>query len=313
MPGRLTLFANATKKALKSLQAIDATAAFVTPLELADEKAKAWRKTMQDIREITGQIGVGLRSTLVPTGKTTPYDDLITRIAAEERIDPNLGRALIEQESGFDPNSTSRAGAMGLTQLMPGTARQMGVPPGKEFDPEANIRGGFRYLAEMIKLAGGNIERALTMYNAGPQGGGIPQATGENATYARDVLRWMPPGTGGVSGGVGGNVGDVLASGQRQQESLDIAKQLLVTEEQRAGNLRQQVESMEQVVSRQKAQLISQREGQEAAERFTRARSGADPGRSDGRALSPRGPDGGATEDSRSGTARRPPGGIRAD
>ena len=173
----------------KRLRDIDLQAGFLTPLDLAEQKTKAWEETTKKLGDEWNRIGEGLRRTLTPTGKTTPFDAMIERIAAEERIDPNLGRALIEQESGFNPNAISRAGAKGLTQLMSGTARQMGVPAGQEFDPEANIRGGFRYLAEMIKLAGGNIERALTMYNAGPARRGIPLPTGENATYAQDVLR----------------------------------------------------------------------------------------------------------------------------
>jgi tape measure domain-containing protein len=252
------------EEGLKELRAIDATAAFVTPLELAEQKAKAWHKVMQDIREEAGRIGEGLRSTLAP-GRTTPFDAMITRIAGEQRLDPNLMRALIEQESGFNPNAVSRAGAKGLMQLMPGTAAQYGAG-GREFDPETNLRAGMTYFAKLLADFNGNVAKALTAYNAGPAGRGIPQASGENATFAQDVLRRMPQGVGGMLPGAGG----MLQGGQLQQQALDVELALAQTATQRRDLLRQQVEAMEQVISRQKTQLISQREGQEEAEKFAR-------------------------------------------
>lgn len=210
MPGQRQLDAMRKRyeEGLKQLRALDATAAFVTPLELAEQKAKAWQKVMEDIRQIAGQIGEGLRSTLTPPGRTTPFDAMITRLAGERGLDPNLMRALIEQESGFNPQARSRAGAMGLMQLMPETAQRYGAG-GREFEPEANLRAGMTYFAELLRQFNGNVERALTAYNAGPSRGGIPLPTGENATFAQDVLRRIPRSAGGY-----------LESGQRLEEAL---------------------------------------------------------------------------------------------
>jgi hypothetical protein len=105
----------------------------------------------------------------------------IDAIAAREGISGALFRSLIEQESSGNMNARSSAGAIGFSQLMPGTARGLGVDP---FDPEQNLIGGARYLKQMIDMFGGNIERALIAYNAGP-GGGAP---GESRAYAQRVI-----------------------------------------------------------------------------------------------------------------------------
>lgn len=92
-----------------------------------------------------------------------------------------LLRSLIEQESGGNPNAVSGAGAIGLTQLMPGTARGLGVDP---TDPLQNVIGGATYLAQMLQMFGGDLNRALIAYNAGP-GGGTPK---ESIDYAKRVI-----------------------------------------------------------------------------------------------------------------------------
>ena len=106
----------------KQLRDIDLTAAFVSPLELAETRLKAIEEAFKRMREVVPQIGEGLRETLIPTGNTTPFDALIEASAAKYRQDPNIIRALIQQESGFRPGVTSPAGAQGLMQIMPGTA-----------------------------------------------------------------------------------------------------------------------------------------------------------------------------------------------
>lgn len=117
------------------------------------------------------------------------YAPAIRRAAAAAGIDPRLLAALVWAESGFRPDATSAAGAIGLTQLMPGTAAALGVDPR---DPMQNLEGGARYLAAQIQRFG-SVELALAAYSAGPgavaAAGGIPSA-GTRA-YVDRVLGYL--------------------------------------------------------------------------------------------------------------------------
>lgn len=110
----------------------------------------------------------------------------IERAANEAGIDPALLTALVRHESNFDQSTVSHAGAIGLAQLMPGTAEWLNVDP---YDPEANLAGGARYLKEQLDRFG-EVDLALAAYNAGPnrvaQAGGIPRIT-ETQTYVERV------------------------------------------------------------------------------------------------------------------------------
>jgi hypothetical protein len=97
---------------------------------------------------------------------TTPYDSLILAAAKEHRIDPALIAAVIRAESNFAPHAVSRKGARGLMQLMPATARRLGVR--RIFDPRENIRAGTAYLAELASLFGEtSVDLIAAAYNAG--------------------------------------------------------------------------------------------------------------------------------------------------
>ena len=127
-----------------------------------------------------------------PVGATPPkIAALIGQIAKQEGLDPNLLTAVVAAESKFKPNSVSNRGAVGLMQLMPGTARLLGVK--NPFNPEQNLRGGARYLRQMMELYPDSIATALAAYNAGPGNvrrfGGVPPFPATKR-YIKNVLKY---------------------------------------------------------------------------------------------------------------------------
>jgi hypothetical protein len=117
------------------------------------------------------------------------YADEIESAAALHEVDPALVRAVIHAESAFNPYAVSPKGAQGLMQLMPATARMLGVQ--NSFSPESNIRGGTKYLAQLLKRFG-NEALAVAAYNAGEvpvtKYNGIPPYS-ETREYVRRVLK----------------------------------------------------------------------------------------------------------------------------
>jgi soluble lytic murein transglycosylase-like protein len=122
-------------------------------------------------------------------GEGGEYEALVTQAAARNGLDPAVLHGLIQQESGFNAGATSGAGAMGLTQLMPGTASSLGVA--NPMNPAESIEGGARYLGELMRQFAGNTSDALAAYNAGPgavqEYGGIPPYS-ETQNYVTSVL-----------------------------------------------------------------------------------------------------------------------------
>lgn len=116
-------------------------------------------------------------------------DSLIDKYSEKAGLDSDFVKAVINQESGFNPNATSKCGAMGLMQLMPGTAQGLGVT--NAYDPEQNIEGGTKYLKGLMDRFDNNKSLALAAYNAGPNAvkkyGGIPPYQ-ETQNYVKNVL-----------------------------------------------------------------------------------------------------------------------------
>ena len=116
-------------------------------------------------------------------------DSIVMTASTSNNISPSLLRAVIHQESGEDPSAISPAGAMGLMQLMPGTAQTYGVL--NPWDPAENVAGGAAYLSDLLRYYHGDLRLALAAYNAGSgavaRNGGVPPYA-ETRNYVVDVL-----------------------------------------------------------------------------------------------------------------------------
>lgn len=190
-----------------------------------DSRAERDRKT-SDIEEVDLDRHVNNQSVTCSMYRPGRTDDpvsaananpaiagLVRRIAREEGIDENQFLALVYQESRFNPCAKSSAGAMGLAQLMPGTASDLGVDP---HNIEQNLRGGARYYKQQLRRHNGNVSLALAAYNAGPGNvqkyGGIPPFKETEGYVAAITQKWLPAFGGSDKSGIPLNYGSGSAA-----------------------------------------------------------------------------------------------------
>ncbi len=143
-------------------------------------------------------------------------DAMIEAAAARHGVDPNLVRAIVKVESNFNPRAVSRKGAMGLMQLMPGTARSLQVS--NPFDPEQNVEGGVRHLKGLLQSYNGDVALSLAAYNAGAgavaRSGGVPPYR-ETRNYVRQISQLY-----GGDGVVAGNWGAPIRASRQENGVL---------------------------------------------------------------------------------------------
>lgn len=124
-----------------------------------------------------------------PDARQTKIHQTIEQTAKKYGLAPELVHSIVQAESNYQPNAVSSAGAMGLMQLMPDTAKEMGVS--NPFDIQQNIEGGIKYLKKMLETFDGDLKKALQAYNAGPGAvirhkGEVPYS--ETRTYVQRVM-----------------------------------------------------------------------------------------------------------------------------
>jgi hypothetical protein len=145
----------------------------------------------------------------------TDLEPLITRRSEEQNLEPDLVRAVIQAESGYNRKAVSNKGAMGLMQLMPETASLLKVR--NPYDPDENLRGGTTYLRSLIDRFAGRLELAVAAYNAGPgaveRHRGIPPYQ-ETQEYVRRVLSLYKGGKSGMTLSAG--KGPAVTPGRRK-------------------------------------------------------------------------------------------------
>jgi len=131
----------------------------------------------------------GYRVVIRTSPPRVPWREAVTREAGRQGLDPLLVQAVIQVESGENPRAVSPKGARGLMQLMPATARELGVLD--PLHPRDNVKGGIAYLSRLMERYGGRLDLALAAYNAGPgavdRHGGVPPYP-ETRAFVRRVL-----------------------------------------------------------------------------------------------------------------------------
>lgn len=173
-----------------ALARIDEIRGMITPAALPVTDAGGFQAALDAAQAPAAASAAGPSAT-AGAGAAVPFAAEIDAAAARHGVDPALLRGLIRQESNFDPSARSSAGATGLTQLMPATARSLGVT--NALDPAQAIEGGARYLRQQLDAFGGDVAKGLAAYNAGPGAvnrfGGIPPYA-ETQAYVRRVMAY---------------------------------------------------------------------------------------------------------------------------
>ena len=159
------------------------------PSKKTKEKKKSDDKSKSD--NIVSTETVQKKSLKLCNADNTKYDTLIIKYATEYGIDPNLVKAVMKQESAFNPNAKSPANAYGLMQLTEGAAKDLGV---NRYDVEENIKGGVKFLKQLLDRFDGNVRLAIAAYNAGPNRscyarGEIPNIA-ETKNYVKKVTKY---------------------------------------------------------------------------------------------------------------------------
>ena len=174
---------------------LDATRLSAEPLErkatisesnLAGPPAVATRADVQPGQSRAQQV-----ASRKEKGPHAPFEHIINRAASTHKVDPDLIKAIIMAESRYNPKAVSKRGAKGLMQLMPITAKSLGVED--SFDPEENINGGVMYFRKLLDRFDGNVKFALAAYNAGSRYvrkyGGVPPFR-QTQTYIHKVFKY---------------------------------------------------------------------------------------------------------------------------
>ena len=158
------------------------------PLQAAAQTKAAPAKDMAPSKAQEPSFDSLLQKEMTKPTTGREYAETIRNAAAKYGVDSRLVSAVAEAESGFDQSSVSGAGAIGIMQLMPETASNLGVNP---YDAQQNIEGGAKYLSQMLKTFGGDVRKAVAAYNAGPQAvidhNGVPPYS-ETQNYVNTVL-----------------------------------------------------------------------------------------------------------------------------